>query len=247
MMPSVMNDSPAPADARLAYGDHPSQFVDFRPANGGSREARPFVVMIHGGYWRARRDLTYAGHLCIALGEAGMATANIEYRRVGEVGGGWPGTFEDVKRATEFARSHASGLGGDVSRTIVMGHSAGGHLALWLSAAMPDLIAAVSLAGVVNLKQAWELRLSDCAAGELMGGSPDEIPDLYAAADPAQLPSAVLRILIHGDADGIVPIELSRTFPQPHRFIELPGVDHFALIDPATSAWARVLNEILAL
>src|SRR5438094_2663080 len=128
MTPSVMNDPPPSAEARLPYGDHPSQFVDFRRA-AHARNA-PFVVMIHGGFWRARRDLTYAGHLCIALGEAGYATANIEYRRAGEEGGGWPGTFDDVKCAIEFARENAPSFDADPAHTIVLGHSAGAHLAL---------------------------------------------------------------------------------------------------------------------
>src|SRR6267142_729690 len=117
MTPSVMNDAPPAADVRLTYGGRPSQFVDFRrsPVAG----TRPLAVMIHGGFWRARRDLTYDGHLCIALGKAGYATANIEYRRVGEEGGGWPGTIDGVKRAVEFARDRAEEFNGDPARTIV--------------------------------------------------------------------------------------------------------------------------------
>src|SRR5438309_3802769 len=143
MTPSVMNDPPPPADLRLPYGDHPSQFVDFRRSHVPG--VRPLVVMIHGGFWRARRDLTYAGHLCAALGRAGYATANIEYRRVGEEGGGWPGTFEDVRSALAFARSRGREFGGDPARTVVMGHSAGGHLALWLSSEVADLRGVIAL------------------------------------------------------------------------------------------------------
>src|SRR6267142_1308977 len=119
MTPSVMNDAPPAADVRLTYGGRPSQFVDFRrsPVAG----SRPLAVMIHGGFWRARRDLTYAGHLCIALGEAGYATANIEYRRVGEEGGAWPGTFDDVKRAVAFTRDHAAEFDADPGRAVVLG------------------------------------------------------------------------------------------------------------------------------
>src|SRR5947208_699407 len=141
MPPRVMDDPPAPADFRLAYGDRPSQFVDFRRGSGAG--IRPLAVMIHGGFWRARRDLTYAGHLCLALGHAGYATANIEYRRVGEEGGGWPGTFEDASRAVEFARDRAAEFDADPARTVVLGHSAGGHLALWLAAELPDLLGVI--------------------------------------------------------------------------------------------------------
>src|SRR5258707_628377 len=167
MTPSVMNDPPAPADVRLTYGDHPSQFVDFRRSSVAG--TRPLVVMIHGGFWRSRRDLTYAGHLCIALGEAGYATANIEYRRVGEEGGGWPGTFDDVKRAIEFARERASTFDADPTRTIVLGHSAGGHLAFWVAAEITDLAGVIGLAPVANLRRCWELHLSNDAVVELIG------------------------------------------------------------------------------
>src|SRR3954466_2940317 len=104
-LPKVMDDAPPTAEERLPYGDHPSQFVDFR--RSVSSQPSPLAIFLHGGFWRNRRDLTYGGHLCLALRELGYCTANVEYRRVGEQGGGWPGTFDDVKRAVEFAREHA--------------------------------------------------------------------------------------------------------------------------------------------
>jgi acetyl esterase/lipase len=242
MIPSIMNDPPDPAEARLPYGDHPSQFVDFRRA--AISGTRPLVVMIHGGFWRARRDLTYASYLCMALSAAGFATANIEYRRIGEGGGAWPGTFEDVRRATEFARANAHKFDADTARTVVLGHSAGGHLAVWLSAEIPDLRGAVSLGGVVNLKRAWELHLSNDAVLELMGGTPQEVPERYLAGDPAVRPAGVPRVLIHGSADDVVPVELSRTFPLPHRLLEIPAANHYDVVDPGSFAWPYVVREI---
>jgi len=240
---SVMNDTPAAAEARLSYGPHPSQFVDFRRAAlvGG---ARPLVVMIHGGFWRARRDLTYAGHLCVALGREGFATANIEYRRVGEEGGGWPGTLEDAAQAVRFARERAGEFHADAARTLVMGHSAGGHLALWISSEIPDVAGAISLAGASDLHRSYDLNLGEGAAAEFMGGAPDELPERYAVADPALRPARTPRVLIHGDADDIVPVEVSRGFPEPRRLVEIPGADHHALIDPASAAWSEVVSEI---
>lgn len=240
-----MNDPPAAADVRLTYGGHASQFVDLRRASVAGM--RPLVVMIHGGFWRARRDLTYAGHLCIALGEAGYATANIEYRRVGEEGGGWPGTFDDVKRAVEFARDRASEVDADPARTIVMGHSAGGHLALWVAAEIADLRGAIGLGPVADLLRCWELHLSNDAAAELIGGSPEEFPDRYRTADPALRPTSVPRVIVHGVEDDIVPVEISRKFGLPARLIELPGTDHYAVIDPSSAAWSEVMREIRAL
>lgn len=179
--------------------------------------------------------------LCEALAAAGFATANIEYRRVGEPGGGWPGTFDDVKLAVTFAREYAPQYGGDPSRTIVVGHSAGGHLALWVAAEIPDLFAAIGLAPVASLHQT----LSDHAAASLLGGVPDEFPDRYTYADPAR-PTPVPRVLIHGTADDTVPIALSRDYAAPARLIEIPGADHFAVIDPKHPAWHTVLQEVMA-
>jgi acetyl esterase/lipase len=245
MPPALMEIAPPEAEARLSYGPHPSQFVDFRRPAG--RGPHPFVIMIHGGFWRQRRNLTYAGHLCIALGLRGFATANIEYRRTGEEGGGWPGTFDDVKSAIRFARSRAAEFGGDPEHTVVLGHSAGGHLALLAAAEFTDLPGVISLAGANRLRRAYELRLGDGVVAEFMGGTPEELPEAYDAADPEKQSSPVPRVLIHGTEDDIVPVEISRSFPQPRRYVELPGGDHFCLIDPATEAWTVVCGELTSL
>ena len=230
--PCILTDPPPPADARKPYGAYPSQFVDFRYPS--EPEAKPLVIMIHGGFWRARYDLQHAGHLCAALTAGGFPTANIEYRRTGEPGGGWPGTFEDVKQAIQFARDQAG-----EPRTIVIGHSAGGHLALWVAAEIPDLAAVIALAPVASLHQ----DLSNHAACEFMGGTPAEFPDRYAYADPAR-PTAVPRIILHGDADDIVPIELSQAYSAPSNLTELPGATHFDLIDPHSPAYRVLLQQL---
>jgi acetyl esterase/lipase len=241
--PRVLTDPPPPADQRLRYGERDSQFVDFRRPSAGT--ARPLAIMIHGGFWRVRYNLLHAGHLCAALAAAGLASANIEYRRIGEPGGGWPGTFEDVKLAVAFAREHAPQNGGDASRTVVLGHSAGGHLALWLAAEIRDLACVIGLAPVASLREAFTLALSENAVADLMGGGPDEVPERYAAADPAR-PTPVPRVLIHGTADDTVPIALSRNYAAPARLIEIPNADHLALIDPRSAAWPLVLKEVMA-
>ncbi len=124
-------------------------------------------------------------------------------------------------------------------RTIVIGHSAGGHLALWAAAEIPGLSAAIGLAPVTTLYQS----LSNCAARELMGGEPADFPERYAYADPAR-PTEVPRIIIHGDADDIVPAALSRSYGAPARLVELPGAGHFDLIDPESPAFRTVLSEV---
>src|SRR5512140_403262 len=150
-----------PADARLTYGADPNQFGELRiPKSGGPF---PVVMNIHGGYWRAKYDLAHAGHLCEALRATGVATLNFEYRRVGNAGGGWPGTFEDIRSAYRFVQQAHSRFHVDLKRLVVMGHSAGGQLALCLAAHEPSVSRVISLAGVVDLQQAFELHLSDDA------------------------------------------------------------------------------------
>ena len=210
--------------------------------------------MIHGGFWRARFNLLHAGHLCAGLAAAGFASANIEYRRGGEVGCGWPGTFLDTKNAVQFARDRANLVRGDAQRTLVLGHSAGGHLALWLAGEIGDLAGVVSLGGVASLRLAWEMGLGDNAVREFMGATPKQAPDLYRSADPEGRPSAVPRVLIHGTADDRVPIELSREYvrlrqgdPGPVKLVELPGGDHFDVVDPQSRFWEVVVAELMRL
>ena len=247
MTPEMMDIAPPDADARLQYGAHASQFVDFRRSAGSARATAPLVVVIHGGFWRARRPLTYAGHMAIALGRAGYVTANIEYRRIGEEGGGWPGTFEDTLAAIAFARARGPEFGADPGRTLLVGHSAGGHLALLATAHLSDLRGAVSLAGVARLRRAYELGLGDGVVAEFLGGDPRQAPERYREADPSHYPSTVPRVLLHGTADDIVPCEVSRDFPRPRRYVEVAGADHFAFIDPESAEWPRVVGELDAL
>src|SRR5258706_14697474 len=125
---SILDPPPPPADARVPYGGDPNQFGDVRvPKSAGPH---PAVVNIHGGFWRARYDLGHAGHLCAALAKAGIASWNLEYRRVGNAGGGWPGSFEDVTQGFLFLREIAARFALDLKRVVVIGHSAGGQLAL---------------------------------------------------------------------------------------------------------------------
>jgi acetyl esterase/lipase len=248
MTQRIMSEPAPPADARVPYGESASQFVDFQfPAVPG---VQPLAVMIHGGFWRAKFDLLHAAHLCRALAGAGFATANVEYRRVGEPGGGWPGTLEDVRQAVQLARQHTPEFRGDPRRTIVLGHSAGGHLALWLAGEIADLAGVVALAPVAALRLAWELRLGNGAVAEFLQGSPGDVPERYQAADPAGRPSAVPRVLIHGTADQIVPLELSREYvrlrlcdPAPVKLVELPAGDHFDVVDPQSRFHETVMRE----
>lgn len=214
MSDDILTLRPPPADARIAYGSDPNQFLDLRlPTKGKSKTPDPLVINIHGGFWRAKYDLEHTGHLCAALTAHGMATANLEYRRVGNEGGGWPGTFADVRSAYQFLVQSASAHNLDSRRIVVMGHSAGSQLALCLAAHEPSLTRVVSLAGVVDLRRAYQLHLSNDAVVEFLRGTPSEVPDHYREADPIELsiPQAQ-QWLLHGSADDVVPPDFSRDY-----------------------------------
>lgn len=233
---------PVPADQRVPYGDDASQFLDLYVAKGKRRGSAAFI---HGGFWRAKYDLLHASHICAALANAGIATANLEYRRAGN-GGGWPATLEDLKRALVAARQHLP------SDAVVLGHSAGGHLALRVAseAGLP-MRGAVGLAPAADLQLCYDLHLSHDAVVEFLGGTPENAAAQYAAADAKRHASSLRRVLIHGTADAVVPIALSRSFlsaragdsPRPE-LVELAGVDHFALIDPESAAFQTVFAKV---
>jgi acetyl esterase/lipase len=196
-----------------------------------------------------------------------VATWTIEYRRIGDPGGGWPGTLADVAAAADHLRAIAPAYNLDLDRVTTVGHSAGGHLALWLAArarlpaghalAAPDPLPvrrAVGLAAVSDLRMCWELRLSNGVVGEFLGGSPDTVPARYAVASPAALlPLGVPQVLIHGTEDDSVPFAMSAVYRDtavaahdPVTLIPLPGLEHFALIDPESAAWPVVRAAVLS-
>ncbi len=227
------------------YGDHPSQHAElFLPDEGGPQAT---AVVIHGGFWRDRYDLHLMDGLCADLAANGWAAWNLEYRRVGADGGGWPFTFDDVRSGID-ALAVVGGL--PLDRVVTIGHSAGGHLALWAGAATEAVTAVVSLAGVTDLVDAHRRGLSSNATGSFLGGAPDDVPDRYAAASPmALLPLGVPALLVHGDRDENVPVELSVSFADAARAagdeVELvvrPGIDHFEVIDPRGQSWRIVMD-----
>ncbi len=248
-------DLPAPPpDARIRYGPDPLHFADLRLPSGPG--PHPVVIVIHGGFWRAKFGLEYAGHMCEALRAPGAATWNLEYRRMGHDGGGWPGTCEDVVAGARQLAELSSRYSLDLRRVAAMGHSAGGHLALWLAAerALP-LRGVVSLAGVADLKRAWELRLGDGVVEQFLGATPDEAPERYAQASPIErLPLHVPSRLVCGTEDDIVPIEISRRFVEAAarrgddaRLVPLDGAGHFEPVDPRTPEWSIVCSVVLDL
>jgi acetyl esterase/lipase len=238
---------------QIAYGPGEFQVGELRLPDEGA--PWPVAIVIHGGFWRAKYDLTYIRPVCDALTAAGLATWNIEYRRIGHDGGGWPGTFEDVAAAADYLASIATQFSLDLKRVITIGHSAGGHLAFWLASEKNWLKGAISLAGVVDLRRAWELHLSTTVVADFLGGSPDEVPDRYAFASPIErLPLKIPRKLFHGTEDASVPLEISERYARAAQLygddaelIVLPDSDHFELVEPCTKEFERVLNAAVKL
>jgi len=212
-------------------------------------------------------DAAHMAHLCAQFTSLGAITCNIEYRRVGDAGGGWPGTFQDVAAAADYISNRMSmDVRFDRGRTVALGFSAGGHLALWLagrhkvaegfglmSGHKGLLSGVISLAGLADLQSASKLRLGDGAVDLLMGGSPEEFPGRYRAASPIELlPIGVKQILIHGVEDEIVPVSQSEGFAEraksagddPELF-KLDGTGHFELADPESDAWPTVSRASL--
>jgi acetyl esterase/lipase len=239
-------------DERVAYGADPNQFLEVRVPH--TKGPFPVLLNIHGGYWRAKYDLAHTGHLCEALRAADVATCNIEYRRVGNAGGGWPGTFEDIRTACRFVQQEHSRFRLDLNRLVVMGHSAGGQLALCLAAHEPSIRHAISLAGVVDLREGFRLNLSNAAVAEFLGGSPTTVPDHYREADPMELRIPHARQwLIHGSEDDTVPPAFSRAYVAAKKraaesveLVEVQNAGHFDLIDPSASAFSQVKTAVLS-
>ena len=254
-------------DKLIRYGESPQQFAELRLPD--SRGPFPLLFVIHGGFWQNKYNLSHISHLCAALTSKGIVTCSLEYRRLGDPGGGWPGTFHDVSLGIDrIMEKLSSDKTVDISRTGVIGHSAGGHLALWLACrrnipkASPlhsdrknSLSGAVSLAGVIDLREAWREKLGNRVVTRLMGGTPDQYPDRYDAGSPIELlPSAAQVVLVHGSSDNIVPISQSERFfdkavalGDKPEFVRLEGVGHFELIDPLSAAWASVEQAVLSM
>ncbi len=217
----------------------------------GDPDGPVLAVFVHGGFWRSQFSADWIAELAQACGELGYAVWNLEYPRVGMPGGGWPGTALAVRDALGAAIAEAGGRA-----VAVVGHSAGGHLALWAAGEQPPALV-VSLAGVADLTTAAREGIGERAVTAFIGADPDDDPDAYRAADPIQrLPLGVAQLLVHGDADDRVPVRQSRSFAAAARAAgdrcelhELAGAGHFDLIAPGGPAWPIVaarLRELAA-
>ena len=248
-------------DETVAYGSHPQQNAEVTfPAASGL--PAPLVLLFHGGFWREQWDREHLRPFATALAERGYVVANIEYRRVGG-DGGWPNTLTDAATATDALPELIDALEpGRIRRdaVVTVGHSAGGHLALWTAlrslipegspgwvATAPALAGAIPLAGAVDLTEAHRLGEGNGAVSQFLGGSPDDVPERYAAADPALIGTPPLPVvLIHGEKDDVLHVEMSRDYAS--RFgaamVELDGGSHMDMIDQESAAWPLLLNAL---
>ncbi len=249
----------------VGYGTDPNQYGDLRLPQGAG--PFPVVVLIHGGYWRAGFGLDLMDGLANDLTRRGYATWNIEYRRVGQKGGGYPGTLEDVAAAVDFLTELAKSHPLDAKRVAIVGHSAGGHLAAWaagrarLPAGAPGAnpgvtpLVTVPLAGVLDLVAAYALNSGNGAAAEFMRASPEDEPGRYMNASPMSLlPTGSSLIIVHGALDAVVPRTQSDSYyaaataaGDKADLLVIDGADHFDVIDPASYAWNRVAQRLEAL
>lgn len=235
---SVLTRTGSLPDLTLAYGEEPDQVADIRYGSRG-REL-PLLVLIHGGFWKPEYDRTHTEAMSSALAESGWTTVSLEYRRVS----GEPDvTLDDIASALEILPAQVERHNGQV---VLIGHSAGGHLALWATArgVCKQLQSVLALAPAADLQLAHALNLGDGAVQRFLGEAPSNRPDLNPMLMPA--PTAAVTI-VQGEEDQIVPLAVAQSycaaFPNT-RLLRLPNSGHFALIDPASNAWETILNEL---
>lgn len=230
----------------VPYGSHPDQFMEVWEPTTGPPPAGPrgTAVLIHGGYWRHRYNLELMHPMSAHLAGRGWRVHNIEYRRIEERDGVWDDMSADVRTAV--------GRAGPVRPVVVIGHSAGGHLALWATHAVESVDAVVALAPVADLAEADRRSLSDGAVRELLGSGRSDQPDRYRAASPIELlPLGRPQLVVHGEADDAVPpemavayVEAARNAGDDVRLVAPPDVDHFHIIDPQHPVWELIDTQL---
>jgi acetyl esterase/lipase len=258
---------PPSVPERIAYGPAPKQFGDLRVPAG--RGPHPVAILVHGGCWQAEYDLEYFGHLADALARAGIATWSLEYRGIGDPGAGWPGTFDDVAHGAAHLRTLAAARALDLDRVALVGHSAGGQLALWLAAqrgapltpardapAPIPFCGVAALAGIVDLRE-YALGTGSCnqSVVPLLGGTSDDVPARYAATSPIEcLPMGMPLRLVIGSLDAIVApagndrfATQARTRGDDVELVVVAGAGHFDVVMPTGAAPEQAQRAIRGL
>lgn len=260
----VALEAPEPT-ARIPYGPSPLQFGQLRLPDGPG--PHPVVLFIHGGCWLAEYDIGHVGPLEQGLADAGYAVWSLEYRRVGDEGGGWPNTFLDIADGTDHLRELAGSYPLDLQRVVASGHSAGGQFALWLAARdrLPResplhrprplrITGVLALAPAADLEGLSEGTVCGDVVSSLMGGSPKSVPERYRDGSPMQLLAPdVPQVVVLGAFDeawgpsGRAYVEHARESGLPLRVVEAGESGHFEMIVPSTSTWPLVLKALAQL
>ena len=273
----VLSRPARPPDLVLRYGNDPDHVADVHVPPTGSAEREGtggralLAIFLHGGFWRAEYGREHTAPLAEALSAAGIVVCAPEYRRTGQAGGGWPGTFDDVAAAVDrlpglVADATGGLVAADPAGVVLAGHSAGGHLALWAASRHQQAAGSrwrtgqsgwrgvVALAAVSDLAASYRKALGQQAAGALMGGRPEQFTDgRYREADPSRLlPAGGPVWLLHGLADDRVPYLMSLDYARWARAagaraaeatcVLLPGAGHFEVIDPLSREWPQVVE-----
>lgn len=227
----------------------------------------PVVCLLHGGFWRMPYGQDQMEAVAQDLALRGFAVWNMEYRRLGSLAAGWPGTFDDVNMGIEhLAHLVVNGVDLDLTRVATVGHSAGGQLALWaaarqrvarlkVTASHVRITAVAGLAAVTDLVSAYENSLGGNAVSEFMGGAPADLQARYESASPrCLLPLGIPQLILHGSADDSVPIEMARAYNQAAldagdcvEFIELGDAGHMDYLDPCSEAHAALCDWLFRL
>ncbi|MEO9945095.1 alpha/beta hydrolase [Paraglaciecola sp.] len=234
------------ADAKISYGPNPQQYALFWEARvAGQVVKRPLVVLIHGGCWLSAYDIQHTYALSTGLAQAGFNVWSVEYRRTGDLGGGWPSTYDDIK-AGILASAQYRNEEFELANSVLVGHSAGGHLALLAGGAMSELKGVIGLAAINDIEE-YARGSNSCqtVTKDFMGGMPKDKPQQYILANPSRQPLHLTTVLLQGTQDNIVPAfnleKLNRTV------IMLDGVGHFDWIHPGSEAFKTLtfyLNEL---
>jgi acetyl esterase/lipase len=256
MSAAALADFPEPAaDYVIPYGDDPLQFGELRLPEGEG--PFPVIVLIHGGCWMSEYDIAHSRKMAAAFPRAGIASWSLEYRRIGDPGGAWPGTFDDIEAGYAFLTGLVSQHDLDPARVMLAGHSAGGHLALWMaqrveeqrpSGVIPPL-GVLALAPAADLEYLHENGTCGGAATKLMGGSPEEVPERYAYGSVTnRIPRSTPQIAVVGKYDetwrpvGVRYAKAAAAQGAPIEVIDAPESGHFEMIDPDSTTWPLVLN-----
>jgi len=253
----------SPPGQKHAYGSEALQFGELSLPEGAG--PFPVVINIHGGCWLSEYGIAHSRALAGALAKEGFAVWNIEYRRVGDSGGGWPGTFVDVAHGADYLRTLAKDKPLDLSRVTAMGHSAGGHLALWLAVRhkmpegseihVPDPITVTGVVALAPAPMLDALQAKGVCGGvieRLMGGAAENVVKRYDLAMPSRMaPIGVRQMIVIGEEDkswrwvGESYVEKARAAGDEQiEVVLVPGAGHLEVIGPAAEAWRTVVEAV---